>query len=420
MGIRGVPSFNTSDPTTLLLDNATYSSKQKNILSSEEKLVLDTTPLELENEACGTECMCLITDYWKQTEDAGIKFREFTCNDVNLLLTRVMQSINKTSVDVADSLKVDDSSENTTLVAAGDPFDDEGKYGGNQSGPDKGLNLFGWVIWKDDDLYDFVRKHPGYENYTDSQIHKLLSDLENGGCSYVAAVNAIFNSFKGREDEFEKTFGFPMCAENGDLNYDLLIVDYFLETNDKVFFDSPNGLDAYATTKVNYYKEHEDEYEALYGESLYDSDGKLSKNWYTNCFNEAVALYNSGATYAEIDIDGATTTSVINKMDHYCQEHGLSMTTYNITGDQMSNEDIQYAIDHGYTVVFAAENFELQYKNGFKYNFGIDIGGHEMTITGIDDEGRYIVSTWGEKLYLDLEDNSDDMELWGYYAIKIN
>lgn len=43
-----------------------------------------------------------------------------------------------------------------------------------------------------------------------------------------------------------------------------------------------------------------------------------------------------------------------------------------------------------------------------------------MTITGIDDEGRYIVSTWGEKLYLDLEDNSDDMELWGYYAIKIN
>ena len=96
------------------------------------------------------------------------------------------------------------------------------------------------------------------------------------------------------------------------------------------------------------------------------------------------------------------------------------MSMYNVTGEQMSNEDIQKAIDNGYTVVFSAAEFELQYKNGFEYNFGIDIGGHEMTITGIDDEGRYIVSTWGEKLYLDLEDNSDDMRLWGYYAIKIN
>lgn len=410
-------AFDLSNPTTLLLENNTYISKQKNILSAEEQLVLDTSPLELENVACGTECMCLITDFWKETEATGIKFRDFTCNEVDMMLTRVMQSINKTSQDVADALTLEDE-------PAGEfsfQLNDKHNYGINQRGPRIGLNLFGWIIGEDKEIYDFVRSHPGYENYTDYQIHQMLSRLDEGGCTYASASNVIFNSFKGREAEFEKTFGFPMYKDNGQPNYNALLVDYYCDTRDRIFLDCQQGLDSYATEKGYYYKNHPDEYQACYGEPFYDSNNNPSKNWRLNCYNEAVMLKKSGKTCIAIDIGGyGADSSVINRLEHYCDEHGLSMTYGNASGAPMTNEDIQKSIDSGYTVVFGASNFNLEYKNGLKIDSGKEYSSHSMTITETNEDGRYTVSSWGDKLYFDPVNNADNMKASGYYFIKIN
>ena len=43
-------------------------------------------------------------------------------------------------------------------------------------------------------------------------------------------------------------------------------------------------------------------------------------------------------------------------------------------------------------------HFALYSVVGSKYRS--DVGGHWMTITGVTDDGRYIVSSWGKKLYL--------------------
>ena len=57
-----------------------------------------------------------------------------------------------------------------------DPFDDKGQYGGAQGGPDKGEVWFGnWVVGEDKELYKFIKQHPGYENYSEKQIHDFYA-----------------------------------------------------------------------------------------------------------------------------------------------------------------------------------------------------------------------------------------------------
>ncbi|MBR4670979.1 MAG: hypothetical protein IKO84_10295 [Butyrivibrio sp.] len=94
---------------------------------------------------------------------------------------------------------------------ATDPFDDHGLYGGNQGSIDPSTNVFGtgWIIGEDDEIYDFVKKYEGYENYSDKQIHDLLNTLEENGCTYVAAANAIFWHYRNQGELFEKKIWIP-------------------------------------------------------------------------------------------------------------------------------------------------------------------------------------------------------------------
>ena len=55
-------------------------------------------------------------------------------------------------------------------------------------------------------------------------------------------------------------------------------------------------------------------------------------------------------------------------------------------------------LDQGKSVSILDNHFALYNEDGSKYRS--DVGGHWMTITGVTDDGRYIVSSWGKKLYL--------------------
>lgn len=89
-------------------------------------------------------------------------------------------------------------------------FDDTGDYGGDQGAP----RLSGGS--DQEALYDIVRKH--FPDMSDKEIKSYLNKLNSEGCSYVATINTIFAAYEGREEEFERTFGFSMY-KNGDLNY---------------------------------------------------------------------------------------------------------------------------------------------------------------------------------------------------------
>lgn len=218
-------------------------------------------------------------------------------------------------------------------------FDDDGAYGGNQSSPRYATGE------RREELYDTVRQY--YPNMTDEQIDDYLVKLEDEGCGYVAVVNTIFAAYEGREEEFERAFGFSMYDENGDLNYDRLIVDYYAATDNH---------------KKNF--------------------------WGKDVIN---TKEDAGVT----DGSGTNDSKRKYRTELYMEARNVDVEIKNDVKVTPSNFD-DYA--DGYIIV--------SYADGYLYNedgtpaTSRPIGGHAMVITGVTDDGRYIVSSWGEEYYL--------------------
>lgn len=95
--------FNISDKTTLYLDNAVYNQKQNLLLQSAKNLLFDKAVFDMENAVCGTESMLLLTDYWHRVVESSDLFRKFLCEDVDMICTKIQDSINETDRMISES-----------------------------------------------------------------------------------------------------------------------------------------------------------------------------------------------------------------------------------------------------------------------------------------------------------------------------
>lgn len=213
-------------------------------------------------------------------------------------------------------------------------FDEIGEYGGDQGGPE-------YATGKErEQLYKLVRKY--YPNMSDGEIALFLHKLNTEGCGYVAIINTIFASYQGREAEFKKTFGFSMYGANGDLNYNRLLLDFYLATDNRNAW----GYDSY--------------------EDPSDEKGKG-----TDCYSRKYR------THLYLD----------SKNVHVSIKNDVEVTKDNFSD-----------FNKGYIIV--------SYHNGNLYRADGSIaqyidGGHAMVITGVTQDGRYVVSSWGEQYFLD-------------------
>lgn len=98
--------------------------------------------------------------------------------------------------------------------------DDDVHYGGEQ-----GSSYGKWKKGEGDEIGEVVRKY--FPDYSDDQILNLLYEMNHEGCNYMAWVNTIFGQYTGREEDFEKDFGFPMYDEDGYPNWDLVMTDFY-------------------------------------------------------------------------------------------------------------------------------------------------------------------------------------------------
>ena len=233
-------------------------------------------------------------------------------------------------------------------------FDEDGDYGGDEGGPKSE-----WGFWSEKkDLYNIVREY--YPDMTDKQINTFLKKLNSEGCGYVAGMNTIFAAYEGREADFLKTFGFPMY-KNGDLNYNEMLVDLYSATDNH----NPSG----STDTINFMED--------YNENV---DGAAENYDYLKD--------NTGR--------GTSTEDREYRTQLYLKEKGVDVkiTKYIDVTPENAND----LCKDGY-VVISYHDGNLQDINGNTVQF-ID-GGHAMTITGTTSDGRYIVSSWGEKYYID-------------------
>jgi hypothetical protein len=202
--------------------------------------------------------------------------------------------------------------------SSAEAYSGNGAYGGNQSSP-----VADWSSVK-----DIVSGH--FPDMSDADIRALLSEMEHEGCGYMALSNTVFAPFEGREDEFERVFGFPM-RRDGDLNYNAVIVDLYCD---------------------NYIRHGRD------SESTDEKSRRVMWEAYMRSHGVAVKVDNSvrvtPANYARLAKKG----EIIVRMNpvRIIDESGRV-----VEGD----------------------------------------AGHAMTMTGVTEDGKYIVSSWGQKYYLD-------------------
>ncbi|MGL5436034.1 MAG: hypothetical protein ACRDBO_11625 [Lachnospiraceae bacterium] len=228
-------------------------------------------------------------------------------------------------------------------------FDDIGQYGGNQGGP-KSSDY-------QDELYTIIRKY--YPEMTSEQVENYFIKMNSEGCGYVAVINTIFMAFEGKEDEFERTFGFPMY-ENGDLNFDKLFVDFYSRTDNHVEIF---GMD-YNNTREDYH--FGDGGFWLFYDQFSDQQGK-----------------------------GTTPTTLPYRAQLYLQEKGVDLTISSSV--EVTTENFAQ-ISKDQQVIMYYYNGPLDNLDGSCVQ---NISGHAMTVTGVTSDGRYIVSSWGRKYYVD-------------------
>lgn len=245
-------------------------------------------------------------------------------------------------------------------------FDDENQaskqYGGDQmTFREKGKELL-------EDPYILDQLKTFFPNATMEDYELYLSNICGHGCPYVGLANTVFEEYVGREKEFEETFGYKMYTidEDGNLdyNYEYMEFDFF----NYLFANS--GYDI---------------------EEIYENGGLgiidntkfpvfMQDKYNVNCkFEKPISSFPGCDKYShEVDYKNAVEVynNLKNQHDHvYIGSNGYDL--YNMDGS-------------------------LHVSNG---------GGHAMYITGITDDNRFIVSSWGSEFILDLKNVQNDPDV---------
>ncbi len=222
------------------------------------------------------------------------------------------------------------------------------EYGGDQ-GSLADLYNSGKIKYKD--LEYILKKYDRSKNLTEKEVGDLLSQLNNEGCSYVANINIILEMYEGREEDFYKDFGIPMYKVHAfgrkTLNYNEILLDFYLSEDDHCV----------------------------------DADGN---------------------DYYDEDPTGANSDEMIYRVNRYLIGKGLDPIDIEklLT---VSEDEIRDELKKGNSVVIIFKHGNLYNKDGSVYQY---IDGHAMVVTGVSDDGRFIVSSWGDKYYVDPVENS--------------
>lgn len=247
---------------------------------------------------------------------------------------------------------------------------EETKYGGNQM---VFSNNTGKLL-SDDRINDIIKKYYPKASMEDKEL--LLARVTESGCGYTAAVNVLMDSYRGREEEFERNFGYPMYKidhKTGSIkyNYEYLILENFLFVNAEDY-----SIEELADDMVSIKKRGKDEYASVSGESKDISTG------------------SNLSTYEEFD-------------NFLLSEYDVCMVVSANSYDSKTDVDkvLNEAYEDNIPIVIGVGGYELQDMNGNIYKYSD--GRHAMQVTEIKENGDIYVTSWGEKYKLKLKEYDD-------------
>ncbi|MDR2380519.1 MAG: hypothetical protein LBE08_04990 [Bifidobacteriaceae bacterium] len=239
-------------------------------------------------------------------------------------------------------------------------FGPAGRYGGDQSAA-KDRYLAG-----DQTLAEIIRRY--HPELTDNEVEVLLIRMGHEGCGYMALVNTLAQQYADRPEEFERIFGFPLYDANGDFNFDYMITDlYAAEDNRK----GHQFLWWKWTTT----------------DARQDYSASDDAPWWDYNINEDTTGRGTNPDTRE------------DRFERYLRDRGVSVDV-RANGTPTTVKDYQRLATSG-DVVIRVSSIRMTDADGALYEA---TGGHAMTVTGVNDDGHLIVSSWGKVYTVDPSD----------------
>lgn len=221
-----------------------------------------------------------------------------------------------------------------------------GMYGSWQGAPAYIATSDGVISEREQEYLEVLQRRLSHEEYelisnNDVLLDNYLDELESNGCGYAAMVNTVFEYYCNRSNGAEEFEAkFGFSLRNSD------------------------GLLNYDLMMVDIYS-----YENGYGHSSTNMADR--KRILTNYMQDTGA---DGHSSVNVDIKNNVSFTV-NNYDNYIRE--------------------------GKQIIVRADRFKLYDENG---NLAGSCGAHAMVITGVTEDGKFIVSSWGKKYMIDPND----------------
>ena len=308
--------------------------------------------------------------------------------------TKIVDFLGKTYVDDDNILIFDDDNANSF------------QYGGSQIDFYEYYNL----LIKDPYIWKEMQKCfpiESFSSHTEAMdFYELyLKKLGKHGCGYVAITDRVFHAFEGKEKEFEEIFGVPMYKisedKSIDFNYELFTIKFF----------------NYSILYPNYNEERKELIKKMFTKSLArrELDRFIISNDYDNIDRKAWKTLHGDEQLEfiykiqRLDEEYYTLLEKWEKANNLDVAISLSDDNLGHIKEFLESYGIEADIDVNYTYediepgdIIGSSNSVLYKENkyGEKYVIKDDIKNHGVYVVSVEN-GKIIVSSWGEKYIYD-------------------
>ncbi|MCR4645643.1 MAG: C39 family peptidase [Oscillospiraceae bacterium] len=255
----------------------------------------------------------------------------------------------------------------------------------------------GLKAWWDDktkitptEITDDVFDENGYDAYGGRQ-HGPRDDVRNGDAEMIKIYTDIIRENTGKTLSREELLNYLDAVR--DPNNPRNVIKDGLNTEGCQYAAMVNTIFEYYVNREN----GAEEFERKFGYPMRDSHGRLNYN---------VVLVDLYSKYDDVNDSGVSDGDVKSILKKYMAEPGRdNNSSVNVeikTNVHITTKNVDNYIREGKQVVISVSNIKVYNEDG---SLRQNCSGHAMVVTGVTEDGRYIVSTWGDKAYIDPKDN---------------
>ncbi len=251
--------------------------------------------------------------------------------------------------------------------------------------------------------YDSVKNFL-VDNYgmSKSDASILLTSVDDkGACSYASVANEIFTSFIGKEQEFQKKFGFSMYdSKTNKPNYNQLLADLYLNYNTDDYGGKLLTTDTHGNVVVDK-RLLSSKLDPL-GRHILDASNQMylstTKGKDVDRINRYLGM--KGIEYK---------SSVLKEYNNYKDNQKITSLAKKIQNGLKNGKSYSMGVySYGSDIHFISTDGSMHNDSTRTWNEG---GGHSVFISNVSDDG-IIVASWGHEFLIPFNDLKNQNAMW--------